>query len=85
MFEPFFTETAMRQLKSLRTNDRLIARIKTLIADACQNPFTGLGKPEPLKGILAGRWSRRIDKKNRLIYRVVHPDLIIISVIGHYE
>ena len=84
MLKPFFTETAMRQLKALRENERLTRKIKVLIADACEHPFTGLGKPELLKGNLAGRWSHRIDKKNRLIYRVIQPDLIVISLIGHY-
>ena len=85
MLSPFFTETAKKQLHALRTNERVTAKIKALIADACQHPFIGLGKPEPLKGNLAGQWSRRIDQKNRMIYRVINPDLIVISLIGHYE
>jgi len=85
MLKPFFTETEIRQLQALRSNERVTTKIKALIADTCEHPFTGLGKPEPLKGILAGRWSRRIGKKNRLIYRVVQPDLVVLSVIGHYE
>ena len=85
MLKPFFTEAAKKQLRALRSNDRLTAKTKSLIADACQHPFTGLGKPEPLKGNLAGLWSRRIDQKNRLVYRVINPELIVFSVIGHYE
>lgn len=46
------------------------ARINTLIENARQTPFTGLGKPEPLKGDLAGFGSRRITGEHRLIYVV---------------
>jgi toxin YoeB len=48
-----------------------LKRINDLIKDAARNPFRGLGKPEPLKGDLAGWWSRRIDDEHRLIYRLV--------------
>lgn len=45
-------------------------RINALIEDARRHPFTGMGKPEPLKGPLAGFWSRRITREHRLVYRV---------------
>lgn len=48
----------------------LSARIDELIRDARRSPFAGLGKPEPLKGDLAGWWSRRITREHRLVYRV---------------
>ena len=47
-----------------------IARMKTLLAEIRRQPFKGLGKPEPLKGNLAGWWSRRITGEHRLVYRV---------------
>jgi toxin YoeB len=47
------------------------AKILTLIADARRNPFTGLGKPEPLRGNYKGWWSRRITDEHRLVYRVI--------------
>jgi toxin YoeB len=51
-------------------NDQdLLARINDLIEDARRHPFTGLGKPEPLKGKFAGWWSRRINREHRLVYR----------------
>lgn len=54
-----------------RENDpKMLARISTLIDDARRSPFTGLGKPEPLRKNLAGWWSRRIDGEHRLVYRV---------------
>ena len=48
----------------------IFQRIAALIEDARRHPFSGLGKPEPLKGLLAGFWSRRITGEHRLIYRV---------------
>jgi toxin YoeB len=44
--------------------------VNALIEDARRHPFAGLGKPEPLKGDLAGWWSRRITAEHRLVYRV---------------
>ncbi|MCH2395538.1 MULTISPECIES: Txe/YoeB family addiction module toxin [Oceanibaculum] len=46
------------------------ARIKALLADIRQTPFSGIGKPEPLRGNLQGWWSRRITQEHRLIYRI---------------
>ncbi|MBL8572553.1 MAG: Txe/YoeB family addiction module toxin [Hyphomicrobiaceae bacterium] len=48
----------------------VVRRINDLVKDACRNPFTGLGKPEPLRGELSGFWSRRITGEHRLVYRV---------------
>lgn len=47
-----------------------LARINLLIGECLRHPFTGTGKPEPLKRNLAGWWSRRIDREHRLVYRV---------------
>ena len=52
-------------------DQKILAKINALIADARRSPFRGLGKPEPLKGDLKGWWSRRIDDEHRLIYRVI--------------
>lgn len=45
-------------------------KINTLIEDISRNPFSGVGKPEPLRGELSGFWSRRVTIKHRLVYRV---------------
>ena len=52
-------------------DERIVGKINDLIADIRRNPFAGIGKPEPLKGSLAGWWSRRITDEHRLVYRVV--------------
>jgi toxin YoeB len=48
----------------------VLRRINELIKDASRSPFKGIGKPEPLRGDLAGWWSRRIAGDHRLVYRV---------------
>ena len=53
-----------------QTQDKkTITRINELIKDAKRNGYSGIGKPEPLKGEFSGFWSRRIDDVNRLVYR----------------
>ncbi len=53
-------------------NDRSqLTRLNTLINECRRTPFTGIGKPEPLRGDLQGWWSRRLTREDRLIYRVV--------------
>lgn len=47
-----------------------LAKVKALIENTRRQPFTGLGKPEPLKGAFSGFWSRRITGEHRLVYRV---------------
>lgn len=49
---------------------QMLARLNDLVRECLRHPFTGTGKPEPLKGNLKGWWSRRIDRENRLVYRV---------------
>jgi toxin YoeB len=60
-------------------------RINLLIQDVLRSPFTGIGKPEPLRENLAGFWSRRIDETNRLVYAIDHDDLVVIACRYHYE
>ena len=50
-----------------------------------RNPYEGIGKPEPLRYQLSGYWSRRINKEDRLIYKVEGELLIIISCSEHYK
>ncbi len=64
---------------------KTLKRVNQLIKDAERDPFSGIGKPEPLKGDLPGFWSRRIDDTNRLVYRVNGNLLEILSCRGHYE
>ena len=66
----------------------ILARINLLIGECLRHPFTGIGKPEPLKRNLVGWWSRRINREHRLVYRVAGKDeaqaLEILSCRYHY-
>lgn len=63
---------------------KTLRRINQLIQDAQRNPFSGIGKPEPLKNH-NGYWSRRIDETNRLVYKQEGDSLIIAACRGHYD
>jgi len=65
-------------------NKKLYAKIVRLIKDIQRSPFTGLGKPEPLRHELKGYWSRRIDIEHRLVYKVTDKAIIIIGCKYHY-
>ena len=68
-----------------QTQDRkTLKRINLLIADVLREPFAGIGKPEPLKHILSGAWSRRIDETNRLVYYVSDDHIVILQTRDHY-
>jgi toxin YoeB len=66
-----FTADAWRDYAQwLEDDPALLARINLLIEECLRHPFTGTGKPEPLKRTLSGWWSRRINREHRLVYRV---------------
>jgi len=67
-----------------QTDKRTLKRINALIKDIQRSPFSGIGKPEPLKHHLRGFWSRRIDDEHRLVYTLVDDDLIIVQCRYHY-
>jgi toxin YoeB len=68
-----------------QTQDRkTLTRINQLITDALRDPFAGIGKPEPLKHILSGAWSRRIDDANRLVYYVTDDHIVILQARDRY-
>lgn len=66
-------------------NKAIVKKVTQLIRAIQENPFTGIGKPEPLKHELAGCWSRRINKEHRLVYEVIHNKILIHSAKGHYK
>jgi toxin YoeB len=68
-----------------KTNsETILKKIRKLIEAIIENPFEGLGKPEPLKHSLSGCWSRRINKKHRLVYEVYENIILIHSMKDHY-
>jgi toxin YoeB len=80
-----FTPTAWAQFQELLNVDRkLFVRTLDLIDAVSRNPFEGIGKPEPLKHQLAGSWSRRINDRHRLVYRVEGKVVTILACLYHY-
>jgi toxin YoeB len=82
-----FEGNTWAKYEQLRRKDRKLHRalcrqLKEMLRD---NPATGSGKPEPLKHGLSGLWSRRISRKDRLIYRFDDESLYIFAVGGHYD
>jgi len=64
---------------------KTLKRINMLIDNILRDdPFEGMGKPEPLKHALAGAWSRRIDEANRLVYLVMDEYVIVLQARYHY-
>ena len=68
-----------------KEDKKTLKRINDIIKDIDRQPFTGIGKPEPLKGDKQGYWSRRIDEVNRIIYKIENEKIIIIQCGGHYN
>ncbi|CAN1555026.1 toxin_Txe_YoeB, addiction module toxin, Txe/YoeB family [Flavobacteriaceae bacterium] len=70
-------------------NKSILKKISELLRAIQENPFQGIGKPEPLKHNLSGVWSRRINQEHRIIYEIIDENTIeilnIISLKGHYE
>ena len=85
--ELIITDTAKEDirffLKSGQTG--LVKKIEKLFISIKETPFTGLGKPEPLKHEYSGKWSRRISSEHRIIYEVKGNSIFILSAKGHYE
>jgi len=63
---------------------KTLKKIRQLIESILQNPFDGIGKPEPLKHSLSGTWSRKVNKEHRLVYEVSDDKIFIHSARGHY-
>ena len=88
MYRIILTDTAIAHDNAfVKSGDvKIVKRIKQLLADIAQHPYTGLGKPEALKYSLAGMWSRRINREHRLIYTVDDNRIIvhILAMHSHY-
>jgi addiction module toxin, txe/yoeB family len=86
MSKIIFTENGFSDYLYWQTQDKkTLKRINALLKDVERNSFEGIGKPEPLKGNLSGYWSRRIDDTNRLVYKVNHDSIEVLSCKGHYD
>lgn len=80
-----FSDEAWEDYLYWQKQDRkMVERINKLIQEVKRDPFSGVGKPEPLKHALAGFWSRRITDEHRLVYRVEGDSLQIAQLRYHY-
>ena len=80
-----FTDNGWQDYLYWEAQDRkTLKRVNRLIEDISRNGNTGLGKPEPLTGPFAGFWSRRINDKDRLIYKLENETVIILACRFHY-
>lgn len=81
-----FTENGLKDYVYWQTEDKkTLRKINSLIEDISRNGNIGIGKPEPLIGNLSGFWSRRINDKDRLIYRIDDDNVYILSCRYHYD
>jgi toxin YoeB len=84
-YESVFLPQFLEDLRSWIETDRRIAlRVLDLIEAVLRDPFDGIGKPEPLKYVLAGCWSRRITQEHRLVYRVAGTRIDFLQAKYHY-
>lgn len=85
MRKAIFEQTAQEDLFYwAKTDLKILRKVIELIEDTQRPPFSGLGKPEPLKHELKGYWSKRITDEHRLVYKVTDESLIIIQCRWHY-
>jgi toxin YoeB len=68
----------------VKTERKTALRILELVEATIKDPFTGIGKPEPLTFVLAGCWSRRITQVHRLVYRISENRLDFLQARYHY-
>jgi toxin YoeB len=81
-----WTKNAAIDIEYWKKHDiKKVSRIKHIIESIQQTPFAGIGKPEPLKHALAGKWSRRISQEHRLVYEIKDKAIIILACRFHYN
>lgn len=80
-----WSEKAWEDYLNLQSDKKLLKKANELLKDIDRNGYSGLGKPEPLKGDLTGYWSRRIDEYNRIVYKVEDNVVFIAQCGTHYH
>jgi toxin YoeB len=81
-----FTPRGWSDHRYWQTHDRLkVRRLDYLLESTKREPFCGVGDPVPLRHVLGGCWSRRIDGEHRLVYLVEGDDVVVLQARTHYE
>lgn len=81
VFQPQFRDDLRHWVE---TNRKIALKVLELVEASLRDPFSGLGKPEPLKHVLAGTWSRRLNQEHRLVYLVVEDRVLFLQCRYHY-
>lgn len=68
----------------IKTDKKILKRVNALIQDIQRSPYSGIGKPEPLKHGLSGYWSRRINDEHRIVYKATDDSVFIAQARYHY-
>lgn len=85
MYNIHFHDEAWTEFGWWMENDlKTVRKIYALLQSIGKDPFTGVGKPEPLKGNYSGYWSRRINAEHRLVYKPVENGVVVLKLKGHY-
>lgn len=88
MYKLEYTDEARLHMQQLKHQEpKAFQKVEGLLIELMEHPTTGTGHPEPLKGQPEGRWSRRITKKHRLVYRIIKETVVvlILRAYGHYN
>ncbi|MEO6283529.1 MAG: Txe/YoeB family addiction module toxin [Dyadobacter sp.] len=84
-----FTPKALEGIEKLKKSGNMpvLKKIRKLLDELTEHPYTGIGQPEQLKHNLAGFWSRRITQEHRIVYAVDEKSVVvtIVSAKGHYS
>lgn len=81
VFQPEFREDLRFWVE---TNQRVALKVLDLVEAVLRDPFVGIGKPEPLKYLGAGVWSRRLTEEHRLVYVVGDDRIDFVQCRYHY-
>ncbi|MBR8803576.1 Txe/YoeB family addiction module toxin [Porphyromonas levii] len=87
MYKIISSKVFEEDLKKLKTRDaKVFQKALGFMREVSETPKSGLGKPEPLKGLPEGRWSRRLSQKHRFVYRILEEEreVHLLSAYGHY-
>jgi toxin YoeB len=81
VFQPEFRQDLRYWVE---TNPRTALRALSIVEDVLRDPFAGIGKPEPLKYLAEGAWSRRLTEEHRIVYLVRHGQIDFLQARYHY-
>ena len=85
MLDLYWEDRAWEEYCEWQIDKKMLKRINTILKDIQRNGYTGIGKPEPLKANRSGYWSRRIDEKHRIVYKIENNYVKIVACKNHYD